>query len=152
MTMEELQELVAPEWRDAYRTFVETGEASDAFLEYLDGDASCQNAVDEAFKAQAAAFQDVVAMLHAADGAAAGAVAAQPAADALSANVALAIDRAGHLEQAELSRAARQLERVVEHQPEAAATLATMLNAVVGAVTGRSAEPPTDAVGARRPR
>src|SRR5262249_39062139 len=46
-------------WRDAFLKFTETGQASPEFLQYLEGDANAQKAVELAFEQQAQAFEDV---------------------------------------------------------------------------------------------
>lgn len=60
MKLDELAKRVKPEWQDAFRTFVTTGDAGPEFLSYLDGDKNCQAAVDEAFTAQASSFEQFV--------------------------------------------------------------------------------------------
>ncbi len=50
---------IKPEWHNAFSQFVETGEASDDFLVYLEQDANAQQAVEKAFKAQATAFENL---------------------------------------------------------------------------------------------
>jgi hypothetical protein len=54
---------IKPEWHNAFSQFVETGEASDDFLVYLDQDANAQQAVEKAFKAQATAFENLAGEL-----------------------------------------------------------------------------------------
>jgi hypothetical protein len=48
---------VRPQWRDAFVRFVETGDAEEDFLNYLNTDSEAQEAVEAAFNAQADAFQ-----------------------------------------------------------------------------------------------
>lgn len=50
-------------WRSEFERFVETGEADDAFLSYLDQSEGAQMAVEVAFKRQAAKFEDLAAEL-----------------------------------------------------------------------------------------
>ncbi|HWZ46137.1 MAG TPA: hypothetical protein VNW97_21880 [Candidatus Saccharimonadales bacterium] len=50
---------IKPEWQNAFSQFVKTGEATDDFLVYLDKDEDAQQAVEKAFKAQAAAFENL---------------------------------------------------------------------------------------------
>jgi hypothetical protein len=64
MKSEELLTHIKPEWHDAFLQFVETGEASNKFLEYLDRDDDAQNAVEIAFKTQAAAFEKLAGELR----------------------------------------------------------------------------------------
>jgi hypothetical protein len=69
--------LVDPKWREAFRKFVETGDGSQEFRDYLDNDQNCQKAIDMVFNEQAAAFdklfdamrQDVAARRAGAPGA-----------------------------------------------------------------------------------
>jgi hypothetical protein len=44
---------VDPEWRQAFRMFVNTGEASPEFMAYMDASPACQQAVEAAFNIQA---------------------------------------------------------------------------------------------------
>lgn len=50
---------VKPEWQAAFVRFVETGEAEEDFLNYLNSDEGAQQAVEAAFSAQAEAFQSM---------------------------------------------------------------------------------------------
>lgn len=45
-------------WHSEFARFVETGEADDEFLNYLDQDKAAQQAVETAFKRQAAKFEE----------------------------------------------------------------------------------------------
>ena len=67
MNLNDLLRGVDPRWHQAFLTFVETGEAEADFLEYLDNDPDAQKAVDEAFTAQAAAFEDFAQALKTAE-------------------------------------------------------------------------------------
>src|SRR5215217_6967603 len=58
-----LIESVAPEWQPEFQRFVETGEADDAFLSYLNEDASAQHAVEDAFNHQVSQFEGLAAEL-----------------------------------------------------------------------------------------
>jgi U3 small nucleolar RNA-associated protein 14 len=53
-----LLQLVEPRWHGDFQTFIETGEAPDEFLVFLNQDKNAQKAVDIAFNAQAAAFEN----------------------------------------------------------------------------------------------
>jgi hypothetical protein len=46
MDMKEILELVQPEWREEFLSFVTTGEATPAFLEFLENDPDCDRAAD----------------------------------------------------------------------------------------------------------
>jgi len=58
MDMNELLTLIDPRWHQEFLRFVDTGEAEKGFLSYLDKDKKCQQAVEMAFTAQAAAFEN----------------------------------------------------------------------------------------------
>lgn len=59
----DLLEMVSPEWRHAFLRFVETGEAEEDFLSYLDQDTQCQEAVEAAFNRQAEGFEGMATEL-----------------------------------------------------------------------------------------
>lgn len=63
MRLEDLLTRVAPQWREAFVKFVETGDAEPAFLKYVDEDDDCKAAVEAAFTAQAAAFANLAQAL-----------------------------------------------------------------------------------------
>lgn len=50
---------VRAEWQAAFVRFVETGDAEEDFLNYLNNDEDAQHAVEAAFNAQADAFQNM---------------------------------------------------------------------------------------------
>lgn len=58
-----LIEGVIPEWRSEFQRFVETGEAQEAFLNYLNQDAAAQDAVEKAFNHQVEQFEGLAAEL-----------------------------------------------------------------------------------------
>jgi hypothetical protein len=57
---------VEPKWHKEFLQFVETGDASEEFLTYMDRDPSCQQAVEAVFSEQAAAFESLSRDLRAA--------------------------------------------------------------------------------------
>jgi hypothetical protein len=59
MRVEELLHGIEPQWRESFARFVQTGEAEDEFLNYLNLDKNAQQAVEAAFDAQAQAFQAI---------------------------------------------------------------------------------------------
>jgi uncharacterized protein YdbL (DUF1318 family) len=59
MKLETLMTHVQPQWKGEFIRFVETGEAGEGFLNYLDHDSDAQQAVEKAFKAQASAFENL---------------------------------------------------------------------------------------------
>ncbi len=56
--------LVHPQWRDEFLRFVETGNASAAFMDYLDANEGCQRAVDSIIDQQARSLQDMLRPLR----------------------------------------------------------------------------------------
>ena len=54
---------IEPQWHAEFEHFVETGEANDAFLAYLDQNETAQMAVEGAFKQQAAKFEELAEAL-----------------------------------------------------------------------------------------
>lgn len=64
MTLEEVLQNVDPRWHEQFVRFVDSGEASDEFLQFLDTDEPCQQAVETAFQVQAAGVAKAVAALR----------------------------------------------------------------------------------------
>lgn len=58
---------IAEKWRPAFERFVETGEAEEAFLNYLNEDKGAQDAVETAFNRQAEKFENLAAELKRTD-------------------------------------------------------------------------------------
>jgi len=54
--LETVVEQIKPEWRNEFRRFVDSGDASDEFLAYLDSSEEGKKAVEQAFNAQADAL------------------------------------------------------------------------------------------------
>lgn len=52
-----LMHSVASKWHIEFRRFIETGEAQEAFLDYLNQDSAAQDAVEKAFNHQATQFE-----------------------------------------------------------------------------------------------
>lgn len=65
MKLNDLLKLVEPEWHAAFLQFIETGGTDESFLAHLDQDEGCQQAVERAFTAQAASFEDFARALDA---------------------------------------------------------------------------------------
>ena len=61
--LKDLLDKVDEKWHSEFERFVETGEADDAFLTYLDEDERAEMAVEGAFKRQAAKFEGLAAEL-----------------------------------------------------------------------------------------
>ncbi|MBI4141645.1 hypothetical protein HY484_01830 [Candidatus Woesearchaeota archaeon] len=57
---QEARKLVDTQYQDEFLKFVGTGEASEAFLKYLETNVDAQKAVDIVFETQAKAFEDLV--------------------------------------------------------------------------------------------
>src|ERR1700682_2924632 len=57
MNLDDLLKSVKPQWHKAFLQFIDTGEADDAFLKYLNEDEEGQQAVELAFNAQSKAIQ-----------------------------------------------------------------------------------------------
>ncbi len=57
MELNQLLKLVKPEWHKAFLRFIDTGEAEDPFMNYINADNQGQKAVEMAFDAQAKAFE-----------------------------------------------------------------------------------------------
>ena len=103
---DDLIEGVDPKWRPAFRTFVETAEADEGFLEYISTNPACERAVELAIQREAESLGDLSALL-------AKSIAREP--DMVSRSMANAIRTVIDLDAAEqgqvLSATARQLER-----------------------------------------
>jgi hypothetical protein len=65
MKIEQILNLISPEWREEFLRFIESGEADQRFLDYIDSDEKCQEAVDLAVSAQAESFEGLAAALQA---------------------------------------------------------------------------------------
>lgn len=57
MKLSELLQMVDKEWHGQFLHFIETGEADDKFLAFLNTNKDTQTAVEHAFTAQASAFE-----------------------------------------------------------------------------------------------
>ncbi|HVT14947.1 MAG TPA: hypothetical protein VHQ90_02050 [Thermoanaerobaculia bacterium] len=66
MVNEEVLRHVDPAWRGEFKRFIETGEASEGFLRYLDTDEECQQALDEVFASESASVAALAEFLQAA--------------------------------------------------------------------------------------
>lgn len=66
MDQPNLPELIEPKWRAAFARFVETGEAEEEFLDYLNSNPEAQAAVERAFSKQAAALEELAGAMSAA--------------------------------------------------------------------------------------
>lgn len=66
MHREEWLGQIEPKWHKEFLRFVETGDASEEFLTYMDRTPACQQAVEAVFSEQAAAFETLSRDLRAA--------------------------------------------------------------------------------------
>ncbi len=143
--LEELVDRVAPEWRSAFVRFIETGDADETFLDYLDRDKEMQEAVELAFTAQSQALEGLAHALQGSDTLLRSGEAQAPAAqtaDAIARVLEAAVllrseDRSAVLESA-MTNASRDLIRTGE-PGELQETLADLKRAVgaAEAVVGR---------------
>jgi hypothetical protein len=62
--LETVVEQIKPEWRHEFRRFVDSGDASDKFLAYLDSSEEGKKAVEQAFNAQADALTGLAGALR----------------------------------------------------------------------------------------
>lgn len=65
---EQLIDMVEPKWRDAFRRLISTGETEEDFLEYLNQDIRCQEAVEKACSDLQHSFADLARELQALSG------------------------------------------------------------------------------------
>src|ERR1035438_3392172 len=63
MKLTELLQLVDKEWHGQFLHFIETGEADDKFLAFLNTNKNTQAAGEHAFNAQAAAFEGLAQVI-----------------------------------------------------------------------------------------
>ncbi|MCI0588941.1 MAG: hypothetical protein L0323_19130, partial [Planctomycetes bacterium] len=120
MKLEEIVERVQVEWRPAFRALVETGEADEGFLQYLEEDVRAMGAVELAFGAQAQALERVgraiaeSAIAQAGDlPPASSVVSPPPAAESVSMSLARAIEDVLSLPAEDRDRAAADVASVL---------------------------------------
>ena len=65
MKLHELMSKIELSHQEEFLRFIETGEASEEFYSYLDGDSGAQEAVDAVFASQAKVLVDLAAGLRA---------------------------------------------------------------------------------------
>ena len=58
-----LLKFVEPRWHKAFMNFIETGEAEEEFLAYINTNERCRQAVEMAFDTQASAFKNFAMLL-----------------------------------------------------------------------------------------
>ncbi|HET7234195.1 MAG TPA: hypothetical protein VFJ16_29545 [Longimicrobium sp.] len=100
-----------PGLRSQFRRFIESGDATEEFLDMLDASPEYQKIVDAAFEAQAARLERFAANLHELEPASAGASASQ--AGNLSSRLAWTVKQAAKLPADALERLAEQTARAV---------------------------------------
>lgn len=60
----EVLALIPKHWHDEFRKFIDTGDADDAFLAFLDNDENGQRAVEAAFSARVGVFEEFAQTLR----------------------------------------------------------------------------------------
>lgn len=58
--LKDLAHLVDPRWHEEFLKFVDSGDASDEFLDYLEDSEDCRKAMDMVFESQAQALAGMV--------------------------------------------------------------------------------------------
>lgn len=89
--LETVVEQIKPEWRNEFRRFVDSGDASDEFLAYLDSSEEGKKAVEQAFNAQADALTGLADALRSLQTENVGTEVAKPA-EAVSVKVTEAVE------------------------------------------------------------
>lgn len=139
MKLESLIDRIEPRWRGEFVQFIHTGEASDEFLQYLDSDPTSQQAVEEAFAAQSAAFQEFAKLLQSPDQLAAS-VAAPTSADLaneIAASLRQAAELSGYDQHQVVEAVGRSIrEEMTGAKRQKAAELVVDLSRTVGKVAG----------------
>jgi hypothetical protein len=139
MKLENLIDRIAPRWQGEFVQFIHTGEASDDFLQYLDSDPASQQAVEEAFAAQSAAFQEFAKLLQSPEELAAS-VAAPSSADLahdISASLRQAAELSGYDQHQVVEAVGRSIrEELTGAKRQKAAELVGDLSRMVGKVAG----------------
>lgn len=62
-TIEDVARQVDDKWRDSFLKFVESGEAEQDFLDYIDTNNAIQTAIDDAFRVQAESIDELTGEL-----------------------------------------------------------------------------------------
>ena len=62
-TIEEIASQVDDKWRDSFLKFVESGEADEDFLDYIDANIAIQTVIDDAFRVQAESIDELTSEL-----------------------------------------------------------------------------------------
>jgi hypothetical protein len=89
--LETVVEQIKPKWRNEFRRFVDSGDASDEFLAYLESSEEGKKAVEQAFNAQADALTGLADALRSLQTENVGAEVAKPA-EAASVKVTEAVE------------------------------------------------------------
>ncbi len=89
--LETVAEKIKPEWQNEFRRFVNSGDATDEFLAYLDSSEEGKKAVEQAFNAQADALTGLAGALRSLQTESIGTGMAKPA-EAASVKVSEAIE------------------------------------------------------------
>jgi hypothetical protein len=131
MKLETLVGNIGQNWRRDFIAFVQTGDASPEFLTYLDGSPEAQAAVEQAFTAQARAFEGLAQLVKTSG----PTVPETPStSEGVSTAVARAVERIADLPGEERANAvavaARTLARAAAAEPGKADTLLSTVSAL----------------------
>jgi hypothetical protein len=107
LNRQELHQAVDPKWQAELLRFIDSGEASDEFLAFMDKDPACQRAVEAAFDQQALAFEELSRSVRASGADLLGATARTPESSTVSQEMAHVIEQALELPPEERSEALR---------------------------------------------
>lgn len=128
MKLESLLQNIAERWRGEFITFVQTGDASSGFMEYLDQDTGAQAAVEQAFTDQSRALEGLAELVRTSD------LSAGKASSAEGASMARSVERIAELPESEFAEAvtiaAKALALHAAAKPEKADALKSTLSAL----------------------
>lgn len=132
MLFSDLLREINPEWHGAFVRFVETGEASEEFLDYLDSDETCQRMMETALIERLKIVEPYVAALRAAP---------VPSADEARAEIARAIERTAMLPAEERTQVLNQVAQDLKDKLETETTKPRLRARAAGAGGPTSARP-----------
>jgi len=101
MKLDDLLGLIPKQWHEAFLRFIDTGDADEGFLAYLDSDTQAQEAVERAIEAQAKAFEGLAKVLASSGSPAGAKTTTEEQAELVSAQMAHALEGALELPQEE---------------------------------------------------
>jgi hypothetical protein len=118
-------------WRRDFITFVQTGDASEKFLTYLDNDPQAQAAVEQAFTEQARAFEGLAQLVKSSSSVTPKVASAT---EGVSAAVARAVEQIAALPGEERANAVAAAARTLAHAAAAGPAEADTLRSTVSAL------------------